>query len=334
MYFALFTTHTQDLATRASTTYFTQQREKSGSYTHCEEGCSQAQASATPGWYSHMFAVQHPAPPPDQISNRAQSHHLNTAAELTNSVPQHRKLSCPWWCAETTALLQNWLVFLHTILQYTLAIEIPWIIDRLAPKWYKWYNLEQSPSTLTLFISNIYILGHISCWHNPYVTSLCLHHFCLFHVWWQITPALDPCKLLEQELKLKVNMLCWLTLASKLPGCFCLHAFLSGREFNTWIFSSVSQKNMDGILKNIQYWPPPEVNATTPGNFSRSGRAKQELWNLTLNPFWDFPRKYWEINQKFPLLSVLTLTLSSLSSTDGGWEVGSTYIRSNTWELF
>lgn len=129
-------------------------------------------------------------------------------------------------------------------------------------------------------------------------------------------------------------MLCWLTLASKLLGCFCLHAFLSGREFNTWIFSSVPQKNMDGILKNIQYWPPPKVNATTPGNFSRSGRAKQELWNLTLNTFWDFPRKYWEINQKFPLLSVLTSTLSSLSSTDGGWEVGSTYIRSNTWELF
>lgn len=68
---------------------------------------------------------------------------------------------------------------------------------------------------------------------------------------------------------------------------------------------------------------------STPCKYSRSSRAKQELWNFMLNLFWDFPRKYWVIKQKFPLLSVLTLTLSSLSRTDGALEVGRTYIRNN-----
>lgn len=99
--------------------------------------------------------------------------------------------------------------------------------------------------------------------------------------------------------------------------------FSLGEEFNTWITSSVPQKSMDGILQNILYWPPPEGYDSL--QFQKDSMAKQELQNLMLNPFWDSPRKYCEINQKFPLLSVLILTLSSLSSTDGGWELGRTY---------
>ena len=105
MNFALFTTHTQgDLPMRASTTHFTQQREKSGPCAHYVEGVQPHSSKCHPRLIQPYVAVQHPATTPDQISNRAQPHHLNTTPELTNSVPQHRKWSWPWWCAETTAL--------------------------------------------------------------------------------------------------------------------------------------------------------------------------------------------------------------------------------------
>lgn len=72
---------------------------------------------------------------------------------------------CPNNCP--VSVPQNWLVLLYTILCYVLTVEISRPVQRFAPKRYKYYSLQQSSSTLVLFIQDIYILSHVGCCHNP-----------------------------------------------------------------------------------------------------------------------------------------------------------------------
>lgn len=90
MDFALFTTRAHHSPTRANTRTFMQPGEKASPCTHSSKH--------HPGLIQPHTAMPHPAPAPDQTSNRAQPHHPNSAPELTNSVSQHRKLSWPWVC--------------------------------------------------------------------------------------------------------------------------------------------------------------------------------------------------------------------------------------------
>lgn len=146
-----------------------------------------------------------------------------------------------------------------------------------------------------------------------------LHHFFLFHIQWLITPALHPCMVfntrqIEGEHAVLTDLGTWPT------GLQGFAHFFSPGENSTLGSSFLCLK---GAWKEFsKIFNTGLLLKSTPCNFRRSSRAKQELWNLMLNPFWDFPRKYWVIKQKFPLLSVLALTLSSLSSTDEDWEVG------------
>lgn len=103
MYFALFTTHTQEgLTTRASTMYFKAKREIWSMRTLCRGGA--ATFKQMPPQVETATCCSAASCGNTRSDLRAQPHHPNTAPELTNSVPQCRKLSWPWWCVATTAL--------------------------------------------------------------------------------------------------------------------------------------------------------------------------------------------------------------------------------------
>lgn len=125
-------------------------------------------------------------------------------------------------------------------------------------------------------------------------------------------------------------MLFWLSdLGIWATGLFLLALFSPGAGL-TLGSSSLCCSSVHGIFKSIQSWPPPEVNATTPCNFRGRSRAKQELGNFMLNPFW---KTVGNKNRDFLFLSALTLTLPSLPSPDRGWEAGRTYTRTASEEI-
>lgn len=87
----------------------------------------------------------------------------------------------------------------------------------------------------------------------------------------------------------------------------------------------MSQRSVEGIFKNIQYWPPSEVNSL---QFQQEQQGKARVMKPYVKSFLGFSQKILGNKTEifiylfiYLLLSVLTLTLSSLSSTDGGWEV-------------
>lgn len=134
-----------------------------------QRGCSHAQASATLGRYSHKLQCHtlhhHQIRPQTEQSHIIPTLHLNyqtlSLSTENKAGPDGLPKQLPCFC------FQNWLVLLYTILCYALTVEISRPVQRFAPKRYKYYSLQQSSSTLVLFIQNIYILGHVGCCHNP-----------------------------------------------------------------------------------------------------------------------------------------------------------------------
>lgn len=132
---------------------------------------------------------------------------------------------------------------------------------------------------------------------------------------WLITPALHPCMVLNTR---KIGgERAVLTLALELLGYKCLHTFLSRRDFNTRIFSSVSQRSMEGVFKNIQYWSPPEVN---PLQFQQEQQGKARVMKPYVKPFLGFSQEI--LGNKTEISSFICSHFNSLFSVQHRWGLG------------
>lgn len=125
---------------------------------------------------------------------KAQPHHPNAAPELTNSVPKHRKLSWSWLCVGSTTLFlapKPSSFSLHHTLIHSCSRNIMngtqichKIIQVVQPR------VEFKDLTLS----------SKKCMHLAMsADGTILHHFCLFHVQWQIISALNPCRVLKRK---------------------------------------------------------------------------------------------------------------------------------------